>query len=155
MTKKYPKMPDSVRLMRKGRMVGSDDLRAAVNVLKWAEEEGLNTTALTVAKAAATGLEAAIRFSTANRHHDAAAQAGTVLYSIRKNERVSSLKVRCRDGESRKIQKVVEWFVGVHSRISKEIAMALEAEELAMEAQKQKDIEEYCFGEFLQEVKVA
>jgi len=122
------KLSESEVLKRKSRMVGSDDMTNAANCLKYAEHEGLHGPALQVAHAAAVGLQTAVQYSTRNRHRDAAASAGASLYSIRRNERVAKMKVQCRDGQHRTVQKVLEWYTGVHGRIAGEIEAALDKE---------------------------
>jgi len=121
-------LPESVVLDRKGRKVGSDDLHNAALIAKWAEQSGLRGPALQAASGIAIALDAAIALSLQGLHRDAGKKAASCAYVLKRNEKVGTLKVQCRDGKTRKLGQVVEWYAGVHFRIADDIEAAQEKE---------------------------
>lgn len=137
-----PELPESVIIDLKGRNVGREDFETAALRLKFAEHEGFKGTDLQVAGAVAQGLEVANGLAAQGKHTEAAKQAGNCLWVLKKNREfttkqnrraLGTIEFECRDGQSRKIGNVVEWYVGVHMRISEQIVQAKEAERLAAE----------------------
>jgi hypothetical protein len=121
-------LPESVVIDRKGRKVGSDDLHNAALVAKWSEEAGLRGPAIQAASGIAIALDAAIALSLQGLHRDAGKKAASCAYVLKRNEKVGTLKVQCRDGKTRKLSQVVEWYAGVHFRIADEIEAKREEE---------------------------
>lgn len=134
--KKRRQVPESIILDRKGRRVGSDDLNAAANIAKWAEQAGLRGPALQAAAGIAVALEAAVKLSLVGAHRDAGKKAASCAYVLNRNERVQKLKVQCRDGRTRKLGQIVEWYASVHFRIADEIEAAQVQEAQVAEARK-------------------
>jgi hypothetical protein len=137
-----PQLAQSQIIDLKGRPVGSEDLESAALALQWAEHSGYRGTDLQVATAMAQGLRVAIELSERGNHQAAGKQAGNCLWVLKKNRELCTkqnrrnlgcLEIQCRDGQTRKLGNIVEWYAGVHSRIHDQIeaARAEEAEELA------------------------
>lgn len=133
-------LPESVVIDRKGRKVGSDDLRAASLVAKWSEEAGLRGPMVQAASGIAIALEAAVDLSLKGEHRDAGKKAASCAYVLKRNDRVGKLKVQCRDGRTRKLAQVVEWYAGVHFRIADEIE-AKQAEEAEIAETRKRNAE--------------
>lgn len=136
-----PVLPQSAIIDLKGRKVGSEDMEQAALMLQWAEQSGYRGTDLDVATAVAQGLRVAVEMSERGEHQASAKQAGNCLWTLKKNRELctkqnrrnlGSLEVQCRDGQTRRLGNIVEWFTGVHSRIHEQIeaAKVTEAEEL-------------------------
>ena len=137
-----PELPESVIIDLRGRNVGKEDLETALLRLQWVEHEGFKGSDLQVAAAIAQGLRKAIEIAATGAHEKAAKQAGNCLYTLKKNREAArkanrhvlgSITIECRDGMSRKIGDVVEYFVGVHARIAEQITEAQAAEAEAAE----------------------
>lgn len=124
-------MPMSEVIRRKSRMIGSDDLQTAANICRWAEQGGLRGPALQVAESLATAFDSTLELSTRSQHREAAKKASSVLYVLKRNEKVANLLVDCRDGRKRKLKDVVSWFADRHFRIADDIEAALDAEAIA------------------------
>jgi hypothetical protein len=129
-------LPESVILDRKGRKVGSDDIRTAAMIAKFGEEAGLRGPLVQVATNVAQACDAAVALALDGAHRDAAKKAASVQYVLKRNERVGKLKVTCRDGRQRKLSDVVGWYASVHFRIADDIDAARDREEAAAAERK-------------------
>lgn len=121
-------LPESVVIDRRGRKVGSDDALQAARIAEWSEQEGLRGPAKEVAAGIAVALRAAVALSLDGQHRDAGKKAASCTYVLKRNERVGKLKVQCRDGRTRKLAQVVEWYGNVHFHIADDIEAAQAAE---------------------------
>ncbi len=121
-------IPMSEVIRRKSRMIGTDDLQTAANICRWAEQGGLRGPALQVAESLATAFDSTLHLSTRSQHREAAKKASSILYVLKRNEKVQNLTVDCRDGRKRKLKDVVAWFADRHFRIADDIEAALDAE---------------------------
>jgi hypothetical protein len=133
-------LPESVIIDRKGRKVGSDDIAAAALVAKWAEEAGLRGPQVQAAAGIAIALENAVELSLKGEHRDAGKKAASCAYVLKRNAKVGTLKVQCRDGRTRKLAQVVEWYASVHFRIADEIE-AKQAEEAELRETRKRNAE--------------
>jgi hypothetical protein len=133
-------LPESVIIDRKGRKVGSDDLQSAALVAKWAEEAGLRGPQVQAAAGIAIALDAAVELSLQGAHRDAGKKAASCAYVLKRNAKVGTLKVQCRDGRQRKLAQVVEWYATVHFRIADEIE-AKQAEEAELRETRKRNAE--------------
>ena len=161
-----PVLTQSAIIDLKGRKVGTEDLEQAALLLQWAEQSGYKGSDLTVATAVAGGLRVAVEMAERGEHEKAAKQAGNCLWTLRKNRELcnkqnrrnlGSLEIQCRDGQTRRLGNIVEWFAGVHSRIHDQIeaAKATEDEELAnLEMESLQFAASVATGVELQENKV-
>jgi hypothetical protein len=134
-----PMLTPSQIIQKRCRKVGSEDFKTAALKLRWAENEKYYGNDLLVAGALAQGLELAIELAEKNEHEHAAKQAGNCLYSLKKNrdltqkqnrKALGSMVIECRDGMTRKLGDIVEWYVSTHFRIAEQIKEA-EAKEVA------------------------
>lgn len=121
-------LPMSEVLRRKSRMIGSDDLTMAVNICKWAENEGIHGQLLQVAQSLAEAFEETLRLSLRNKHYEAAKKAKATEYVLKRNPRLAKLNIPCRDGRRRTLDQVVGWFADRHFRIADDIVNAQESE---------------------------
>jgi hypothetical protein len=128
-------LPMSEVIRRKSRMIGSDDLGTAANLCKWAEQAGFRGPNLVVAESLAPAFEGILELSTRSKHWEAAKKTASVLYVLKRNERVANILVQCRDGRTRKLSEVVSWFMSTHFKIAQDILEAKEGEaEIAAKA---------------------
>lgn len=143
-----PAIAQSTIIDLKGRPVGSEDMEQAALMLQWAEQAGFRGTDLDVAGAVAQGIRSAIEMAMRGEHEASAKQAGNCLWVLKKNREycnaqsrhsLGSIDVPCRDGQTRKLGNMVEWFAGVHGRIHEQITTAKAAE--ALEDEKQANLE--------------
>jgi len=133
------KLPMSEVLRRKSRLIGSDDLNTAVNICRWAENEGIRGPLLQTAAILANAFESTLRLSAQSKHYEAAKKAKSVEYVLKHNPRLAKLNIPCRDGKRRTLDLVVEWFADRHFRIASDIeeAQANEAKIAAKAAEIQ------------------
>lgn len=138
-----PELPESTLIDLKGRKVGSEDLAQAGLMLKWCENDGFRGTSLQIASNIAQGLGVAVQLSLQGNHEAAAKQAGNVMYVLKKDrinskarnyKALGSIRIECRDGQTRAIGDIVEWFMSVHFRINEQILKARETEAAELEA---------------------
>lgn len=123
------RVSESVVLDRRGRKVGSDDMRAAARIAKWAELSGIRGKALEIAAGLALAMEASVVLAEDGRHSDASKKAASCAYVLKHNDRIAELKVQCRDGKVRTLREITEWYSGVHFRISEEVKEQKAAED--------------------------
>jgi hypothetical protein len=137
-----PAVAQSVVIDLKGRKVGSEDLRTVALVLTWVEQNGFYGKDLLVATNISQGLNDAVDMAERGEHEAAAKKAGNCLWILGKNKELAvaqhrqclgSIGVMCRDGSTRKIGDMVEWFVGIHNRIAEQIREAKKMEESVRE----------------------
>lgn len=123
------RLSESVVLDRRGRKVGSDDMRAGARIAKWAELSGIRGQALEIAAGLALAMEGSVTLAEDGRHSDASKKAASCAYVLKHNNKIADLKVQCRDGKVRTLKEITEWYSGVHFRISEEIKEQKAAEE--------------------------
>jgi hypothetical protein len=122
----------------KGRKVGTEDLKTAMDRLKWAgKTEGFRDGSLKIAAGVAMGLEAAIGLSESGEHAAAGKKAMSCLHVLQKdriNGRngnyhcLGALDIECRDGVRREVGQTVKWFGEIHFRIAEQVSEAQAAE---------------------------
>ena len=132
-------LPMSEVIRRKSRMIGSDDLRLAAGLCRWAEQAGLRGPALKVAEGLATALESCVELSTHDRHFEAAKKAASVMYVLNRNDRVAGILVDCRDGRKRRLSAVVQWYSDRNFAIAADLAAAEQAEAIVASSKKTAD----------------
>lgn len=123
----YSKISAVEILRRKSKMIGSDDIRTALNICKWSAEGGLKGSALITAEALAQTFEEVLLLSTRNNHYEAGKKSKSIQYILQRNSTVANLIIPCRDGKNRHLIEVLSWFSGLQFKIAKDIE---EAEQL-------------------------
>lgn len=122
------KLPRSVLLSRKSRLIGSDDLETIINSMRYANEAGIRGPALLAAGNIADTLTVARELGLNGQHAEASAKAASCEYTLSRNETVASFKITCRDGKRHSVNDVIKWYSGVHARIASDISSAQELE---------------------------
>jgi len=141
LTRKRRRLPRSEIYRRRGRLVGSDDIRSVIMVLKFGDEAGLSGKLVQLASDIAQGLDEASRLILQEGNHfNGSKKARSCRAILKNNKSIKNLKVTCRDNKERSVMEVVTWYSNVHFRVAKDIWNA-EQREARLAAQKLRAIE--------------